>query len=223
MTNFFTDKLVLVTGASSGIGRSLAIRLGADGGRIALVGRRRNALEETAMECEKAGAQRTACFPCDLTNSAAIAKLVVAIEETFGRPVDTFVHSAGDLMIGRLEDIPLAAAENCFSVNVMAAIALVQAVIPGMKAVGAGQIPCSRRGRRSGACRDTPYTRQPMRRLSGSAKACGSSCSPTVSRSRWCRRALSTRRCFKPRAFTATIRGWRRRSRVIQTRWRKGS
>jgi len=90
MTNFFTDKLVLVTGASSGIGRSLAIRLGADGRRIALVGRRRNALEETATECEKAGAQRTACFPCDLTDSAAIA--------------------------------------------------LIQAVIPGMKAVGAGQI-----------------------------------------------------------------------------------
>lgn len=90
MTKIFTDKLVLITGASSGIGRSLAIRLGADRARIALVGRRRNALEETATECEKAGAQRTACFPCDLTDSAAIA--------------------------------------------------LVQAVIPGMKAVGAGQI-----------------------------------------------------------------------------------
>jgi NAD(P)-dependent dehydrogenase (short-subunit alcohol dehydrogenase family) len=37
MTKFFTDKLVLVTGASSGIGRSLAIRLGADGARIALL------------------------------------------------------------------------------------------------------------------------------------------------------------------------------------------
>ena len=90
MTNFFTDQLVLVTGASSGIGRSLAILLGADGARLALVGRRRNALKETATECEKAGAQRTACFPCHLTDSAAIA--------------------------------------------------LVQAVIPGMKAVGAGQI-----------------------------------------------------------------------------------
>ena len=87
------DRTALVTGASSGIGRAAALALIAAGWRVALAGRRRDKLEETASLAGE-GAARTLVAPADVTDEAAVAALFASIEESFGR-LDLLFNNAG--------------------------------------------------------------------------------------------------------------------------------
>ena len=84
-------KVAVVTGAGSGVGRATAVTLGARGYAVALAGRRRAALEETAAQMDAA---RTLVVPADVADQAAVRALFAAARDAFGR-VDLLFNNAG--------------------------------------------------------------------------------------------------------------------------------
>jgi NAD(P)-dependent dehydrogenase (short-subunit alcohol dehydrogenase family) len=86
-----TDRVAIITGAGSGIGRATALNLLADGWSVALAGRRQDALEETA-GMAKAG--HPLAIPTDVTDPAQVDALFAKVKSTFGR-LDTLFNNAG--------------------------------------------------------------------------------------------------------------------------------
>ncbi len=84
-------KIAMVTGAGSGIGRVVSLKLVADGYHVILVGRGRENLETTAARAEPG---RTAVMPCDVGDAAAVDRLFAEVGERFGR-LDVVFNNAG--------------------------------------------------------------------------------------------------------------------------------
>jgi NADP-dependent 3-hydroxy acid dehydrogenase YdfG len=99
----FTDQVVLVTGASSGVGAALAEAFAAAGADVALVARSADGLERVADACRRAGRQALV-VPADVTVPAACADAVARTVERFGR-LDTVVASAGLGMGARFDEL----------------------------------------------------------------------------------------------------------------------
>ena len=98
MTSAFQGKTVLITGASSGIGRATALAFAREGANLVLGNRRRDAGEATAELARQAGAQ-TVFVPTDVTNPAEVRALVQAAVQHFGR-LDVAVNNAGAAIEG---------------------------------------------------------------------------------------------------------------------------
>lgn len=99
----FTDQVVLVTGASSGVGAALARAFAAEGADVALVARSTGDLEPVADACRQAG-RRALVVPADVTVPAECAAAVARTVDRFGR-LDTVVASAGLGMWGRFDEL----------------------------------------------------------------------------------------------------------------------
>lgn len=84
----------VVTGAGSGVGRAVVLKLAAEGWRVALVGRRAEALAETIALAPAAARERLAAFACDVGDAAAVHALAAGVLARFGR-VDAVVAAAG--------------------------------------------------------------------------------------------------------------------------------
>ncbi len=98
-------RVAIVTGASRGIGRSIAERLAADGRAVALVSRSAEALESARASIEKAGGLAEA-HPCDVADGAALSRVIETVAERYGR-LDILVNNAGatrDALILRMSD-----------------------------------------------------------------------------------------------------------------------
>lgn len=128
------DRHVAVTGASSGLGAAIARAFGAAGDRITLVARRAGLLEAVASSFT--GRARVAAY--DLATSDP-AGWVSAAEGAFG-PVDVLVNAAGCQVIASFLDVTPAAADEMAAVNYRAPLRLIRAVLPSMRARGAGAI-----------------------------------------------------------------------------------
>ncbi|MBI2193986.1 MAG: 3-oxoacyl-[acyl-carrier-protein] reductase [Planctomycetes bacterium] len=87
------DQVAIVTGASRGIGRAIAVRLAREGVRIAGLARTRETLEETARQVESAGGKMT-LYPCDIAETGPVATAIEEIARTWSR-VDLLVNNAG--------------------------------------------------------------------------------------------------------------------------------
>jgi NAD(P)-dependent dehydrogenase (short-subunit alcohol dehydrogenase family) len=96
---------VLVTGASSGIGRATARQFGGRGAVVVLVARGRPALDEAAAEVRAAGAADAVVCPADVTDEDAVRAVVGSTLDRFGR-IDVVVHSAQVMAYGRIEEVP---------------------------------------------------------------------------------------------------------------------
>ena len=126
------SKIVLVTGASSGIGEATARRLAADGYRVYAAARRVDRMSGLA----EAGVQ---VLPLDLTDDASIVLAVETITRREGR-LDALINNAGYGSYGALEDVPMEEARRQFEVNVFGLARLIQLCLPMMRARRSGTI-----------------------------------------------------------------------------------
>ena len=115
------NQIAVVTGASSGIGKAIALALGAQGATLCLLGRNVSALETTAPQVAK--------FTVDLAEEAQIHDVVAAVQKEFGT-VDVLVHSAGVYIARRLDATSPADFDLLHRVNVRAPYLLTQAFLP---------------------------------------------------------------------------------------------
>ncbi|NEP61292.1 MAG: SDR family oxidoreductase [Symploca sp. SIO2G7] len=142
MTQYLSlsEQVVLITGASSGIGAALAQRLatGFLGIRLVLAARNQEKLEAVATDCRKAGAQ-VLVVPTDMAQLEQVQTLAQSALSSFGR-VDALVNNAGYGQMGPVELIPPEYAKQQFAVNFHGPLILTQALIPTMRHQGAGRI-----------------------------------------------------------------------------------
>jgi short-subunit dehydrogenase len=126
----------VVTGASSGIGRAIAVVLASAGATVYAVARRRHELEATASQTNGAG--RFELYEADLIVDEQVAGLAEAVREREGR-VDVLVHSAGTISLGNLETASIHDLDRQYAANVRAPYLLTQALLPALRATK-GQI-----------------------------------------------------------------------------------
>src|SRR5215208_6987535 len=106
MTRKLKDLVVVITGASSGIGEATAFMFAEQGANVVLAARRDWALREVAIECERRGGQALP-VPTDVTDEAAVHELARRALEHFGR-IDVWVNNAAVGLFSRFEETPLA-------------------------------------------------------------------------------------------------------------------
>jgi NAD(P)-dependent dehydrogenase (short-subunit alcohol dehydrogenase family) len=134
----FRDQVVLITGASSGIGRHTALTFARQGAAVALAARRRAPLEDVAVAVTGAGG-RALVVPTDVTRVRAVHATVAKVRRKWGR-LDILVNSAGILKPAPVEQLAAADFEAMLRVNVFGALFMMQAVLPGMRAQQRGSI-----------------------------------------------------------------------------------
>ena len=130
---------VLVTGASSGIGRATVRRFAEQGSALLLVARGREALEDTAREARDAGAREVLVCPADVTDAAAVENAVETAVTRFGR-LDVVVHAAQVMAYGRVEDVPREIYEAVVDTALHGTANLARTVIPVFREQGAGHL-----------------------------------------------------------------------------------
>ena len=129
------NKVVIITGAGSGIGYACAVHLAAEGASVALVGRRRDRLEEAAKQI----GDPAFVVPADIRNRADIEQVVALTLSRFGA-IHGLLNNAGILHVGNCEQITEQQWDETFSVNVRAVWLLSRAVLPAMRSAGGGSI-----------------------------------------------------------------------------------
>lgn len=126
----FKDKVVLVTGATSGIGRAAALKFAADGAAVAAVGRSRDALEEVRDAAAKHGG-RALALQGDVTREEDVQRMV---KETTGQlgGLDVLVCAAGAIATGSIETTTPALWDRMMDINVRSVFQLVQQALPAL-------------------------------------------------------------------------------------------
>ena len=123
---------IILTGASEGIGRALALELAARGARLALAARDRDRLESVAQECRARGADALA-VPTDVTNTQDLEWLVGETLKAFGG-IDAVVHNAGITMWSRFDALAdLSIFERVMEVNYYAPVRLTALTLPHLR------------------------------------------------------------------------------------------
>lgn len=122
----------LVTGAGSGIGRAIAVALGARGMRVVLAGRRVAALEETAAAVENAGGG-SIVHACDLTDDGAANALARAATESGGGKLSVLVHNAARYAMASVDDTTSDELDAILRANVHAPFVLTRALLPALR------------------------------------------------------------------------------------------
>jgi len=130
---YFKDKIVVITGASSGIGRELAYRLAAQGARLSLAARNVERLEAVKAECEKRGVQAIV-VPTDVAEQAGCESLMRETVEAFGG-INILVNNAGISMWAYFDEITdLSIFEKIMRVNYFGSVYCTHYALPHLKA-----------------------------------------------------------------------------------------
>ncbi len=130
---------VLITGASSGIGRATAHELAGRGARLVLVARGREALETTAAEARAAGAGEVLVFPADVTDEDGFRTAVDTALERFGR-LDSVVHAAQVMAYGTIEELPRDVFEAVVNTALHGTAVVARVVLPVFRKQKAGHL-----------------------------------------------------------------------------------
>jgi len=128
----------LVTGASGGIGRQIAKRLSSEGVKLAISGRREDALQQLAHEISGAGGDCVP-VPADLSDRDRLKGLIDDVERSVG-PVDVLVNNAGVESIGAFTSYTEQELVELIDVNLTAPMLLTRAALPGMLQRGKGHV-----------------------------------------------------------------------------------
>lgn len=133
-----SDRVALVTGASSGIGEAAARSLASRGFRVVVAARRGERLEALAKELSQAGREALPVV-CDLSDEGDTQALVERALASYGR-IDALVNNAGYSPGGAVEHFDRSALRRIFDVNLLGALQLIGAVAPVMRRQGGGRI-----------------------------------------------------------------------------------
>ncbi|MBL4283519.1 SDR family oxidoreductase [Vibrio fluvialis] len=125
-------KLVVITGASSGIGEAIARRLSAEGHPLLLLARRVERLEALNLP-------NTLCARVDVTEQASFEAAIASAEAEFG-PADALINNAGVMLLGQIDTQDASEWKRMFDVNVLGLLNGMQAVLAPMKARNTGTI-----------------------------------------------------------------------------------
>ncbi|HEY0795347.1 MAG TPA: SDR family NAD(P)-dependent oxidoreductase [Acidisarcina sp.] len=132
-------QVAIITGAGSGIGEAICLRLAAMGAVLGLVGRNAANLERVQSAIEGLGGKAD-IFPCDLQDAASVAKLGETIGERYGR-CDILVNNAGVAIAGRpLHELAVEDWETMSATNLRGPYLMIRAFAPMMIAAGRGHI-----------------------------------------------------------------------------------
>jgi short-subunit dehydrogenase len=138
----FRDHTVLITGASSGIGRAAAMSFAREGARLVLAARRQQRLDALVAELASQGAQAVA-VRCDVTRPEEVEAMISRTAEAFGG-LDVLINNAGLGLYGSLEKSTEAQIRQVFEVNVFGLISVTRAALPLLREPSAARK--SRRG-----------------------------------------------------------------------------
>ena len=149
-TPIFANRTALVTGASRGIGKAIAIALAEAGADVAVNYRRRKGDAAATVAAIKQLGRRSAAFAADVSDARDVAAMVAGVERALG-PIDILINNAGIAVRHSLEDITEADFDHTIAVNLKSAFLCTQAVWPGMRARGWGRIVSISSGAARGA------------------------------------------------------------------------
>ncbi len=129
-------KVALVPAASQGLGKAVALAFAREGARLAICSRRLDAIEATAEEARRLGAEVLA-LAADLTRAEDIVNLVQRTVDQFGG-IDILITNAGGPPAGRFDDFDDAAWQAGYELTLLSAIRLIRAALPSMRQRGGG-------------------------------------------------------------------------------------
>jgi len=135
----FAGQVVLIVGASSGIGEALALEMAERGAVLVLAARRMEQLAALAERCRQVGAHDAMALRLDVLAPDSHAAAVAMVLKKFGR-VDVLVCNAGRSQRGLAEKTPLSVDREMFDLNVLGTLSITKAVLPSMLARGSGVI-----------------------------------------------------------------------------------
>jgi NAD(P)-dependent dehydrogenase (short-subunit alcohol dehydrogenase family) len=132
------EQVVVVIGASSGIGRASALEFARRGAKVVAAARGVRALDTLVDEITRAGGDAVA-VPTDVAEPEAVRALAAAVEERYGR-IDTWVNCAAVAVWGKVEDVTNAEWDRVTRVNYLGHVHGVHAVLPALRRAGGGVI-----------------------------------------------------------------------------------
>lgn len=133
-----SESVVVITGASSGIGEATALRIAKKGGRLILAARREEPLEKVARKCRELGGQAVV-VKADVTKEENVKALAQRAIETFGR-IDVWINNAGVYMLSRFENTPADAFRQVIETNFFGSVHGARAVLPQFRKQGYGTL-----------------------------------------------------------------------------------
>lgn len=137
-TKYFLDKVSIVTGASVGIGRAIALALGKEGACVALAARTETSLLELAKEIEQLGG-KALVLPTDVTQREQVEAMVQRVITQWGR-VDILISNAGEYIRVPIPDLDPADLQRSLEINYFGGVYCIKAVLPHMLAQKQGHI-----------------------------------------------------------------------------------
>jgi short-subunit dehydrogenase len=138
MKRAWKDRVIVITGASSGIGRATALALAKKGAHVVLAARREEPLGDLARECEALGV-RVLVVPTDVSDSAAVRHLAAEAVSAFGH-FDAWVNNAGVYLMGSLEETPDDAFRQLMETNFFGTVSGTRAALTQFRHQGYGTL-----------------------------------------------------------------------------------
>jgi NADP-dependent 3-hydroxy acid dehydrogenase YdfG len=132
------DKVVLITGASSGIGAACATAFAQAGAKVGLLARSIDQLEQIKQGLVKVG-HRAVALPADVTDRASVDNAIATLLDTFGE-IDILVNNAGQGLAGSVAELSPETYRQVLELNVLGWLNCLQAVVPQMRKQGGGVI-----------------------------------------------------------------------------------
>jgi NAD(P)-dependent dehydrogenase (short-subunit alcohol dehydrogenase family) len=156
-TDVFRDQVVIITGASSGIGKSLALQLAGQGAKVVVAARRAERLEEVAEECRQRGGEALV-VPTNVSNEAQCNELIEKTVAVFGR-LDMLINNAGLAVVALFREYPdLHLFRHAMDINFYGAVHCTYYALPYLMQTKGRIVTVSSLGGKGGLPYNTSYT-----------------------------------------------------------------